>query len=71
MAALALSLRIRLRKPGVYTLNEPGASPAAADVAEALRRTELTAWLFAVLLAALPAASSIATAHLLAGITHG
>jgi adenosylcobinamide-phosphate synthase len=52
MAALALSLGIRLRKPGVYALNESGAAPAAADVSTALRRTALIAWLFAAALAA-------------------
>jgi adenosylcobinamide-phosphate synthase len=56
MAALALSLGIRLRKPGVYTLNEDGAAPSAADVAAALRRSELAAWLLTVVLAALLAA---------------
>ncbi|HEV2441702.1 MAG TPA: adenosylcobinamide-phosphate synthase CbiB [Steroidobacteraceae bacterium] len=61
MAALALSLGIRLRKPGVYGLNEQGAAPTAADVAAALRRSELVAWLLAVLAAATP---------LLLGITH-
>jgi adenosylcobinamide-phosphate synthase len=56
MAALALSLGIRLRKPGVYTLNEDGAAPIAADVAAALRRSELVAWLIAAILAVLLAA---------------
>jgi len=58
MAALALSLGIRLRKPGVYALNEPGAAPAAADVTVALRRTEVAAWLLAMLLAAITCCSS-------------
>lgn len=58
MAALALSLGVRLRKPGVYALNEHGAAPAAPDVAVALRRSELVAWLFALLLAALLAAAT-------------
>lgn len=53
MAALALSLGVRLRKPDVYTLNEDGAAPVAADVAAALSRSELVAWLFAAALAAL------------------
>lgn len=56
MAALALSLRIRLRKPGVYTLNESGAAPVAADVAAALHRSELAAWLIAAVIAVLLAA---------------
>jgi adenosylcobinamide-phosphate synthase len=66
MAALALSLGIRLRKPGVYALNEQGAAPTAADVAEALRRSQLVAWLLAVLAAVLAAATL-----LVPGITHG
>jgi len=66
MAALALSLGVRLRKPGVYTLNEQGAAPTAADVATGLRRGELLAWLLAALLAAL----ATVTQPLL-GITHG
>ena len=53
MAALALTLGIRLRKPGVYALNEPGTAPTATDVAAALRRCELIAWLLAAMLAAL------------------
>ncbi|MHB8817155.1 MAG: adenosylcobinamide-phosphate synthase CbiB [Steroidobacteraceae bacterium] len=65
MAALALSLGIRLRKPGVYALNEQGAAPAAADAAEALRRSELVAWVLAVLAALLAAATP-----LLLGLTH-
>lgn len=60
MAALALSLGIRLRKPGVYALNEHGAAPTATDVATALRRSEIAAWLLAILFGAL-----------LPGITHG
>ena len=86
MAALALSLGIGLRKPGVYALNEGGAAPTATDVAEALRRCEVVAWLLAVLfaaaralLAALPDAplgtsltAVIHLPHLLPGIsTHG
>lgn len=65
MAALALSLGIRLRKPGVYALNEQGRAPNARDVAEALRRSERIAWLVAVLVALL----TTMTAPLL-GITH-
>ena len=37
MAAMALALGVRLRKPGVYTLNASGRPPAAADAARALR----------------------------------
>jgi len=53
MAALALSLGVRLRKPGMYALNANGAAPAAADVSRALRRAALLAWLFAAALAAI------------------
>jgi len=66
MAALALSLGIRLRKPGVYALNEQGAAPTAADVAAALRRSQLVAWLLAVLAALLAAI----TPPLLLGLIH-
>lgn len=65
MAALALSLGITLHKPGVYTLNGQGAAPSAPDVAEALRRSEVIAWLAAVLVALL----ATMTPPLL-GITH-
>lgn len=36
MAALALALNLRLRKPGVYTLNAGGRAPAPADTAAAI-----------------------------------
>jgi adenosylcobinamide-phosphate synthase len=52
MAALALSLNIRLRKPDVYTLNAGGLSPSAADTSTALRRAETAAWMAAVILGA-------------------
>ena len=65
MAALALSLGIRLRKPGVYALNEQGRAPNARDVAEALRRSERIAWLVAVLVALLTTMTPA-----LLGITH-
>lgn len=51
MAALALSLNIRLRKPQVYALNADGRAPSAADTAAALHRAQVTAWLTAVLFA--------------------
>jgi adenosylcobinamide-phosphate synthase len=38
MAAMALALGVRLRKPGVYTLNDGGRAPEPADTARALRR---------------------------------
>ncbi|WP_326537134.1 adenosylcobinamide-phosphate synthase CbiB [Pseudorhodoferax sp.] len=37
MAAMALRLGVRLRKPGVYALNAAGRAPEAADLARALR----------------------------------
>ena len=37
MAAMALALNCRLRKPGVYTLNANAASPTASDTQRALR----------------------------------
>lgn len=51
MGALALSLNVRLRKPQVYTLNENGPAPSAGDIAVALRRSEATAWMIAILFA--------------------
>lgn len=51
MAALALSLDIRLRKPQVYALNADGRAPSAADTATALYRAQMTAWITAVLFA--------------------
>jgi adenosylcobinamide-phosphate synthase len=38
MAAMALALGLRLRKPGVYTLHAEGRAPEAVDTARALRR---------------------------------
>jgi len=49
MSALALSLGVKLRKPGVYALNPDGRSPGAADVVVALRRAQAAAWGFAIL----------------------
>jgi adenosylcobinamide-phosphate synthase len=37
MAAMALALQVRLRKPGVYTLNGEGHAPEPGDTARALR----------------------------------
>ena len=51
MGALALSLNVRLRKPGVYALNANGSAPSAQDTATGLRRAETTAWIVATLLA--------------------
>lgn len=49
MAAMALALGARLRKPGVYALNETAPSPSSADTARALRLSDhavavLLAW---------------------------
>jgi adenosylcobinamide-phosphate synthase len=51
MGALALTLNVRLRKPQVYVLNADGVAPSAADTVAALRRAEVTAWVFAALFA--------------------
>lgn len=53
MAALALSLNVRLRKPNVYALNADGSEPSAADMATALRRVETVAWFAAAVFAVL------------------
>jgi adenosylcobinamide-phosphate synthase len=50
MAALALSLKVRLRKPLTYELNAGGSAPTPADTALALRRAEITAWVIAALM---------------------
>ena len=44
MAALALSLNVRLRKPRGYALNATGRSPAPADFDAALQLVTATAW---------------------------
>ena len=44
MAAMALRLGVRLRKPGVYALNANAPSPAGGDVAQALRLATRAAW---------------------------
>ena len=51
MSALALSLNVRLRKPGVYALNANGVEPMAADTSRGLRQAEIAVWISAVLLA--------------------
>lgn len=51
MGALALSLNIRLRKPGVYALNADGSGPSAVDTSQGLRQSEIAAWIAAALLA--------------------
>ncbi len=44
MAAMALRLGVRLRKPGVYALNRHASSPDAADLARALSVATRAAW---------------------------
>ena len=44
MGALALRLGVRLRKPGVYTLNGAAPSPVAAHMNRAMRCTAAVAW---------------------------
>jgi adenosylcobinamide-phosphate synthase len=44
MGAMALRLGVRLRKPGVYVLNERAPSPGAVHVARALRLATRAAW---------------------------
>jgi adenosylcobinamide-phosphate synthase len=51
MAALALSLNVRLRKPQVYALNAQGRAPLAADTATGLHRAQATAWVTAIMFA--------------------
>jgi adenosylcobinamide-phosphate synthase len=51
MAALALSLDVRLSKPDVYTLNAAARMPTAEDLPKALRLVNRTAWFFAVIFA--------------------
>jgi len=44
MAAMALHLGVRLRKPGVYELNAAAPSPGPAQLQQALRRASQAAW---------------------------
>ena len=55
MGAMALSLGVRLGKPGVYTLNASGREPLAADVHKAVALAWRAVWLGGALLAALAA----------------
>ncbi len=52
MAALALAQGLRLRKPGVYTLNAAGRAPRADDTARALQLAGLALWVGGGLLVA-------------------
>jgi len=45
MGAMALALRVRLGKPGVYLLNSGGRGVHAADAELALRRAGRALWL--------------------------
>ncbi len=49
MAAMALRLGVRLRKPGVYALNAKAPSPTAGQVAQALRFATHAAWAWLML----------------------
>lgn len=51
MAALALGLDVRLRKPGSYTLNATARSPTESDFEAALHVATFTAWIGVVLFA--------------------
>ncbi|MCY3610889.1 MAG: adenosylcobinamide-phosphate synthase CbiB [Gemmatimonadetes bacterium] len=55
MAAAALSLGVRLRKPGTYTLNGDGVAPDARDIAAAATVIRHAAWLGVGLIAAVEA----------------
>ncbi|HET7793251.1 MAG TPA: adenosylcobinamide-phosphate synthase CbiB [Rhizobacter sp.] len=44
MGAMALRLGVRLAKPGVYVLNETGASPSSRNMVQALGYAALAAW---------------------------
>jgi len=57
MGAMALSLGVRLRKPGVYALNAPGRPPQANDTARAIARQRRALALCVAVLVALAAAS--------------
>lgn len=52
MGAMALRLGVRLAKPGVYVLNETGATPSSRNMVQALGHAAMAAWA-TVLLAAL------------------
>ncbi|MDO4796205.1 MAG: CobD/CbiB family cobalamin biosynthesis protein, partial [Brachymonas sp.] len=49
MAAMALALGVRLRKPGAYTLNASGAAPTPAHVVQAIRLGGHAIWLIVAL----------------------
>jgi adenosylcobinamide-phosphate synthase len=49
MGAMALRLGVRLAQPGVYVINETGASPSARNMAQALGHATMAAWAAMVL----------------------
>jgi len=53
MGAMALHLAVRLRKPGVYALNEAAPSPGRPQLERALRTASRCAWASAALASAL------------------
>lgn len=64
MAAMALALGIRLRKPGVYVLNAAAPEPGAGDVPRALRRAGRALVVGSVLLLAVAAGVGLLRARL-------
>jgi adenosylcobinamide-phosphate synthase len=53
MAALALGLDVRLRKPSSYALNAEARSPTPTDFGAAMRLAAITAWSFVALFASI------------------
>ena len=51
MAAMALRLKVRLAKPGVYSLNDGGDAPTSADLKAAEKLASQTLWISAAVLA--------------------
>jgi adenosylcobinamide-phosphate synthase len=60
MAAMALRLGVRLRKPGVYALNQGGTVPLAHDTARAVQAGNRGVAIFAVFISLSLAATAIA-----------
>jgi adenosylcobinamide-phosphate synthase len=53
MAALALGLEVRLRKPSSYALNAQARSPTGTDLEAAMRLAAITAWSFVAVFASI------------------
>ncbi len=53
MAALALGLDVRLRKPSSYALNAGARSPTETDLGAAMRLAAITAWSFVAVFASI------------------